>query len=666
MAAISRGKSPHRVAFPALFSALILICAIGRAPAATVPPSMTVVIINNSCAVGACPANQKPYDIYPVLSTGTSTPDKYMQAVLGVPSDQVDQFPYPKTNQYRLYINPTGSGIPPGGSITLTLPFYTQLVPGNQVNPKAPDQYIDWWGGGRIELFDGDATTGQPPAALTADYTGTNPARAKQVEVTSPVPGATLPVLAACKPEACQPLTIFKDPAGLTNNEPTQLTEYTLGALNFNVAPTEPYGLDVHNVDYDVSYVDATYMPVAMEPYNNNQVGYIGSIQAIDPFREAVEKFLAVYKGWPQFLDDQKVPILKVPSPINLFAGLTNPTPRVDLATQPPWAPITALIEQWNTCTAGNGAAKICAPIRDVRKIIAANYQWCTGKAPANVEPLIIDHAYGWTPFKTDPDKPATPVSCPNDPSASHLLEDTPGYWAPTGTPGQKDYAKYQAVKQEFDDLQYWPNHAAPDGAFDPYLVLIHGADYINTDRAYAYSVDDALGNMQVAGDGLIIAVGGAGGLPNPDKATPPINIQFGYTTTPNAVNFVKYGVCTDTPDKPVNPTFASFAISSTNPRKCPLSFLDSENRIYKVTIKQEPPFPLGPPQAGVPVADKYYPSFIDCGGNPAGSVQAAWCRTPPAPKTPVDYGVYVYTLKGNGNASTNQNFVVTRAAVSP
>ncbi|MGH7071668.1 MAG: hypothetical protein ACREFO_16885, partial [Acetobacteraceae bacterium] len=199
---------------------------------------MTVVVINNSCKVGACPANQKPYDIYPVLSTGTSTPDKYMQAVLGVRSNQVDQFPYPKTNQFRLYINPTGSGIPPGGSITLSLPFYTQLVPTHQVNPKEPDQYIDWWGGGRIELFDGDATTGQPPAALTADYTGSNPARAKQVKVTSWVSGTTLPVLSACRPAPCQPLTIFKDPAGLTNNEPTQLTEYTLGALNFNVDPT--------------------------------------------------------------------------------------------------------------------------------------------------------------------------------------------------------------------------------------------------------------------------------------------------------------------------------------------------------------------------------------------------------------------------------------------
>ena len=664
MTEVSHRQSTHRVVLPALFAALTFGWASERAAAATAPPPMTIVIINNSCKVGACPAGQKPYNIYPVLSTGTSTPDKYMQAVLGVPSGQVGNYPYPKINQFRLYMNPMGNGIPPGGKITLSLPFYTQLVPTSQVNPKAPDQYIDWWGGGRIELFDGDATTGKPPVALTADYTGSNPARAKQVKVTSWVAGTTLPTLTACTPGPCQPLTLFKDPAGLTNNEPTQLTEYTLGALNFNVPATAPYGLDFHNVDYDVSYVDATYLPAAMEPYNNDQVGYIGTIQPINPFRVAVQKFLTTYKGWPEFLDDQKTPILKVPSPINLFAGLVNPTPRTDLATIPPWPPITTLITQWNTCTLQNGSAPICAKMRDVRAIIVANYQWCTGKAPVNVEALLRSHAYGWTPFNINPGV-SPEENCPNQPSATHLLEDTPGYWT-LNRDNTKNYAKYQAVKTEFDDLQYWPSQTAPNGMFDPYLVLIHGAGYINTDRAYAYSVDDALGNMQVAGDGLIIAVGGAGGLPNPDPATPPINIQFGYTKTAGAVNFVKYGVCTNTPNKTVNPDFASFAISATKPANCPLSFIDSKNRIYKVTLKQEPPYPIGPPPGGVPIADKYYPPYIDCSANTPGSVQANWCRTPPAPQVPVAYGVYVYTQKGNGGASTNQNFLVTRAAVDP
>jgi hypothetical protein len=35
-----------------------------------------------------------------------------------------------------------------------------------------------------------------------------------------------------------------------------------VGAINQN---KDPFGLDVHNVDYDVSYVDTAFMPVAMD-----------------------------------------------------------------------------------------------------------------------------------------------------------------------------------------------------------------------------------------------------------------------------------------------------------------------------------------------------------------------------------------------------------------
>ena len=126
-------------------------------------------------------------------------------------------------------------------------------------------------------------------------------------------------------------------------------------------------------------------------------------------------------------------------------------------------------------------------------------------------------------------------------------------------------------------------------------------------------------------------------------------------------MNFTKYGVCTNTPDKVVNPTFTSFAISASNPQNCPISFIDSQNRLYKVLIKQEPPFPLGPP--GPVIADKYYPAYIDCSGNPAGSFQAQWCRTPPGTKTPVAYGVFGYTEKGTGGSKTNKNYIVGRPA---
>jgi hypothetical protein len=80
---------------------------------------------------------------------------------------------------------------------------------------------------------------------------------------------------------------------------------------------------------------------------------------------------------------------------------------------------------------------------------------------------------------------------------------------------------------------------------------------------------------MQVAGDGLILAVGGVNGLPNQNHATPFINVSFGFSTK-DKVQFTKYGICKTTPDTAVNPDFPSFVISSTNPNACPLSWVDN------------------------------------------------------------------------------------------
>jgi hypothetical protein len=72
---------------------------------------MTIKIYNNS----------DTSNIYPVLSSGTAVPDLYLQAALMVPKAQLGAKPFPKRNQFRLYINPTGDGIPPNGNVTITL-----------------------------------------------------------------------------------------------------------------------------------------------------------------------------------------------------------------------------------------------------------------------------------------------------------------------------------------------------------------------------------------------------------------------------------------------------------------------------------------------------------------------------------------------------------------
>jgi hypothetical protein len=441
-------------------------------------------------------------------------------------------------------------------------------------------------------------------------------------------------------------LQIFKYPAGLKNNEASQLTEYTLGAINQN---KDPFGLDVHNVDYDVSYVDTAFMPIAMEPFNNIQVGYIGMITSIETFRASLMKFTmpsSPWTGWPKFKDDQGVTILKIPSALHIFAGdpdMTPPGPGLPGPPPPPypWTPINTLAELWDICNAQKGTAPICPSMRDVNALFGANYRnyvatytlpsfGCNsdGMHPnpvALTRALKLRSVHGWSPFNDN---------CTN--AQGNLLENTPGYFTCCNPPGIKNYAKYQAVKAEFDALQYWPDVVGGNllkGRFNPYGVLIHGADYINAPYVYAYSVDDAVGNMQVAGDGLILAVGGVNGLPNPDHATPFINVSFGFGPT-DPVRFTKYGICTNTPNQPVNPDFASFAISSTNPNICPLSFQENVHagQLYTFKLKSQPKGGLPPwpicqkgdatcetalnPAARAP---------IDCTGNTG--IAVAWCK---------------------------------------
>ena len=85
-------------------------------------PNMTIVIYNNA----KMSDNSTAYNIYPVLFAGApSATDQWMQACFKVPTDQIepiDNFPYPRASQYRMYVNCCAAGengIPPGGSVTI-------------------------------------------------------------------------------------------------------------------------------------------------------------------------------------------------------------------------------------------------------------------------------------------------------------------------------------------------------------------------------------------------------------------------------------------------------------------------------------------------------------------------------------------------------------------
>jgi hypothetical protein len=517
------------------FAALSFVLVLGSVGVSAAPlQPMTVEIYNSSCQP-KCQPNELPYNIYPVLSTGTADVDEYMQAALGIPASERPNRPYPRSSQFRIYMTPTGDGIPPGGFVRLTVPVYSQYAA--TVVPTEPNQYADWWGGGRIEIFEQENSLHSPPPELTANIDKTDSDRKDQQEVTF-VSGTPLPTLSICTKEGvckAQTLKFYIDPAGLASHEPVQTNEYTLGALIKN---TDPWSINDKNVDYDISYVNDAFLPVAIEPHNNPPVGYAGSTTSIGAFTTSLKNFLKAYDGWPQFIDsgiENRPTITKLPSPVTLMPYYTAPNPPTDVTgtTGWPtdnWKPIKKIRDQWIKCTDKGGTDDVCPDITTVAKLFTANYVACYGSGTPTQDQMIAQ-VYQFSPFN---------VACTVHPGGGdslkyHLLQNTPGYYK--SEPGEKcdiptgnncDYSGYQAVKDKFDALQYWPGHPnPPDGKFDPWVVLVHGKDYLNS-TSYAYSVDDAVGNIQVDGDGLIIVVGGAFGLPNPDPIAAPIQVAIG------------------------------------------------------------------------------------------------------------------------------------------
>ena len=625
----SKPRTANKWALAALMAFAVLAFG-GRNAAAAPPqsidctngqtPNMTVQIFNNSTSD----------NIYPVLFAGApSDTDTWIQACFQLTDAQLEGNPYPRATQYRMYINCCGSGengIPPGGSATITLPLYSPLV--GSIDPKQSGQLIDWWQGGGINFYRAPATNTTPPAVLQQHWKGDQNGNA--VTLTNNPP--------TC--HGCN-LHFFKAPASIPNNDPQQLTEHTLGAQPINPDHTkkgQPARLWVpDNVDYDVSYVNYVYMPAVMEPYGNSLIGYIGSPSTISNFNAATDKWYASSLGadWPLYNGSGGQTISgKIPSALEIFLNSaafdnTNVFTPAPVNSQP----IMAMTQEWEACVNQNGTDPICPLIRSVTALLNANYDnyqkvgnqngntwknvWgCTGQPVPMTRRLFLAHLYGWTPFLEN---------CTN--TAANQLYNTPGYDNP------KKPLNYEVVKADFDELQYWVNVLKGNyGKFDPYVALVHGPDYLDAPYTYAYSVDDAVGNMQTDGTGLIIAVGGPQNLPNPDHATPNVNFPFGYSSSyDGGIHFAQYGRCTTTPDTPTVSYFTSFAVpegidnTPSSILNCKNSMQDSRGRVYHFKLKGLPPsFPNNPfptPQERMTANS----NLIDCTGN-TGQV-LNWCQ---------------------------------------
>jgi hypothetical protein len=632
-------------------------------------PVLTLRIINNTTDYNIYPiVTAGGKDDQPTIATGAS---QWMQACFRVTFNGLATQRYPRDSGYRIYVNCCGAnenGIPPGGSVTITLPFYSPLVQNIIANPDTrqgiPAQFINWWQGGGINMFKALKTDGTPPQYLTEFWKADN-ANNNAVNPGDPTLGAK------ANPPNCGAgcnLHFFRAPAGVDSWAPNQLIEYTLGAAGPNgntgaAKPNDPFFVwDPTNLDYDVSNVNNTYMPAALEIDGNKLVGtccaigWVGSTVPLETFATNINNWSnsSLGKGWPAYVNLNHSPSTvpgKVPSPLEFFPNFNNTTNYSPAPANSP--PVQNMVSIWQQCFTGTQPVPaICTQIGHVNALLLANYNnyvnaynayvrdpranptwvdpWLC-KSPA-VTPLtgisVVTHFYGWQPWGAE-------SGCRAD---ANLLWQTPGY-----KPGDAGFTEgdplhdYTAVKREFDNLNYWFNFhlgngdtapgdygqwdnrgAANYGQFNPYVALVHGKEFMNAPYTYAYSVDDAVGNYQADGHGLIVTVGGSTGLPNTDHVTREIQFTFGYNTTiasgPFAglsINMDAYNRCEAAPPNEItNPIFTTFVIPQgleggnnvgdpippNSVRNCKIALKDTQGRVYRLQIGTYPStWPLKP-----------------------------------------------------------------------
>ena len=324
-------------------------------------------------------------------------------------------------------------------------------------------------------------------------------------------------------------------------NQPAQLTEWTLGARNpgtcTGASPPSScilWTLDIHNVDIDISYVDYAYLPGVMEPFNNpgNQTGWVGMATDTLTFGTHVQNWLndviagygastrdpSVPTSWTLVVDpsDMSKAINKIPSaqhilltgnnatppfptypdiyfpPQNLATPNQNPPPAYVQNDPPPWPPIYkaqngvltqgSLISNWLLCIGNTNPGAQCQAMQDVHKLFVANYNnyinnWNNAVAAGQ----CVGN---------------TPVLQFNEATYPYPMIAYVYGWTPFNNGCAADYnqlyntpgfsAQYARIKQEFDSLQldgieapFGPLPIAGGQQFNPYVTLIHGEKYL-------------------------------------------------------------------------------------------------------------------------------------------------------------------------------------------
>jgi hypothetical protein len=551
--------------------------------------------------------NNTASPIFAVIEVGKKNPDPWLQAYFNN-----NQQSYGATHLSRAYVNPE-NGIPPRTRVSVTVPWWSELE-------NDPDKYVDWYNGGRIYFFD-------TKAALDAAH------EADKEHRLSFKPGTPRVSCADCERN---PMPGYSDTVGFDDTKvPFQLMEYTFVSVGTD---RKPYIINL-NVGYNVSYLDQIYLPMALEPSDEENpfaVGYLGTIQNLGPqpdkesFRDALNEFADAF-GWPQYksaLDNQKRrPHL--PGTYKVLVDRVNVVEKGHASdyttpegTTPPGRAIRNLIEQWQTCTSNNANTDNCPQFQI--------YQQLDRYFKDNYAGYRMDGNMGDCPDLNDPR--FYPV--PNQLTDLNIMPQVYG-WAQFNSgcaasfndlllsPGPK--SRFDRVQFDYiNDLQY--NYRREDLKqrqwFNPFVRLVHGKE-INA-SSYAFSIDDAAGFQSHSGEGLIIAIGGAQGLPNKTPIVLPANYAKDFQVVlgdskgpPGAPTFPRprwksFGICKENADTNFPPLSKDAKIDSpkiivdtienqispANP--CTITITDAANRKYQLTVSKPVPWPLWNKPQGV------------------------------------------------------------------
>jgi hypothetical protein len=265
--------------------------------------------------------NNSNQTLHPVLFIGQRGVDEWIQAYTQASPAQRNTAKWPTTRDSRVYINGK-TGIAPKdtthpGYAKIRLPLLTVLLPWNDVlTGTRADSLVDWWNGGRVEIFDDAATIGAQydiDVALKPPFGVINPA-----ELNKKIMGNAF---VQCVEGDCANLTMIQRVGDFDNSASYQLTEFTFGSAQTGpLFATTPYGWVPRDVGYNLSMVDSTYLPAAMEPLNNPDIPYIGSIMAPADFRAKMQLWLKDHDGYPIY-KTSTLARPKIPQSFDVFAS---------------------------------------------------------------------------------------------------------------------------------------------------------------------------------------------------------------------------------------------------------------------------------------------------------------------------------------------------------